>query len=205
MEWGDITLNQYYAIKGALDSTKGKEDIDILTSLIGAVYGMTVKEVEELPYKTVQEYAASLYPLLNYSPKANICRKSYKVGEWDCVVELDAETLTTAQYVEFKNLASRTEEMFGEFLSIILMPKGHKWNDGYDRRQLVNDIYEHFKVEDAMALSAFFFEWLRMSIKFMLRRLRWQIRLMRKGETKEAMKQVYSSLKAVGCAYGLNV
>ena len=51
-----------------------------------------------------------------------------------------------------------------EFLSVILVPKGHRYNDGYDIIEVQRAIREEMSVSDGVSLAGFFLTWCRKSI-----------------------------------------
>ena len=46
--------------------------------------------------------------------------------------------VTTAQYVDFTNYSKSND--ISKMLSVFMIPEGHKYNDGYDMLQVINDI-----------------------------------------------------------------
>ena len=52
-----------------------------------------------------------------------------------------------------------------EFLSVILVPKGHRYNEGYDILEVQKAIREEMSVSDGVSLAGFFLTWCSKSIK----------------------------------------
>ena len=60
--------------------------------------------------------------------------------------------ITTAQYIDFQNYQKNNDEQ--KSFSVFIIPKGHKYNDGYDIEQVFNDILD---VPVPVLFSASFF------------------------------------------------
>jgi hypothetical protein len=52
-----------------------------------------------------------------------------------------------------------------EFLSVILVPKGHRYNEGYDILDVQKAIREGLSVTDGATIVGFFLTWCERSIK----------------------------------------
>lgn len=83
-------------------------------------------------------------------------------------------------------MSDKSGTMPAEFLSILLVPEGKKYNEGYDLSQAVEDIRNYLSVEDALGLTAFFLGLWRISMKQSMALLR---RLIRKGKKEGKMTE----------------
>lgn len=100
---GDITVKEYQALSKIYDSDrepldKGVEYLSVLTS-------KSVSEIESLDYKVVMDAAKKVGSIMSTKPSTKIKPYIFVNGKFYKAC-LNAEDLTTAQYIDLKNLAS---------------------------------------------------------------------------------------------------
>lgn len=171
--WKDITIEKYERIAGLQEKNLG--EIDLIASTIAVLDGVTVKEVEELPYAVLLLKARGLR-FLQQSPIASIVKRKYKINGKTYIPTLNPAELTTAQYIDFQVRAMGAPDDLAGLISVILIPEGHKYNEGYSSDDVREAIYKNFPIEDAMGLSAFFFALWKKSMRRLLRETKKQYR-----------------------------
>lgn len=62
-------------------------------------------------------------------------------------VEPDIDKFTVAQYLDYQTLWENKEEHMGSLLSVFIIPKGCKYNEGYDIQELAQ------KLEDSLSIK----------------------------------------------------
>ena len=71
---------------------------------------------------------------------------------------LHPDGLTAGQYIDFQTYTKAGhEDHIVEILSVVLVPKGHRYGDGYEFADVQAAIRQHLCVSDALAVLAFFF------------------------------------------------
>lgn len=171
--WKDITIEKYERIAGL--QAKNLGEIDLIASTIAVLDGVTVKEVEELPYAVLLLKARGLR-FLQHNPIASIVKRKYEIGGKTYIPTLNPAELTTAQYIDFQVRATGAPDDLAGLISVILIPEGHKYNEGYSSDEVREEIYKNFPIEDAMGLSAFFFALWKKSTRRLLRETKKQYR-----------------------------
>lgn len=203
LHWKDITIARHKAIIGVYEKYNGADDLTFFPyDLVCAAYGRSEEWMNNLKISEANEWVNSIEPL-GHRPKPAPVRQSYTLNGKVYRPVLNMQALSTSQYIDFQQLADKSREMPAEFLSILLLPDGHKYNDGYDMAEVVNDIENFMSVEDCLGLTAFFFDLLVISIKASIRRLKREERKARKEglltpEQSEALKRVTDLLESVG-------
>lgn len=202
--WKDISIKQVKQIKEVLDRTPEGEDP--IWDLIGVCYEMTTEEVDNLPLRKAEEYAKGI-SFLNSEPAPSVAKRSYTLNGHKYNTTMDFTKVTTAQFIDFQQAWPESEEHPERVLSIILIPDGHKYNDGYDSNQVLDDIENYMSSTDSIGLTLFFCRLLRLSIRSAARKMR---RLLKKAskEGKMSQEQLTSLRKVVELATyadGLNV
>ena len=141
-----------------------REDIDNQVSIRALLSGKTERDILNLPLPDYHVLAVQSEFLGRPAPKASRPAAKYHLGEFHLVPSLDVRTLTTAQYIDFQAFAPKGDEALVELLSVLLVPDGLHYNDGYDVTQIQQAIREHLSVSAAISLSAFFFKsWLTLT------------------------------------------
>lgn len=186
--WKDISIEKYGKIAALQESGLG--EIDLIAAVISIIDGSTVKEVEEIPYGTLLLKARGLR-FLQSDPIPSIVKKSYNLNGVKYIPTLNPAELTTAQYIDFQVRATQDAEDLAGLLSVLLIPEGHKYNEGYSADQVREDINKFLPIEDAMGLSSFFFYLWKKSIRRLLRESKRTLRqLKRKRKPTEAEKSL---------------
>lgn len=158
-----LTLGKYMEIQ-AISADDNLEEIDKQSQILSVLTGMDVEEVLHLPiveYKHLVARASFLGPEhINYHPVA----KKYLVGGFELVPVKDFRRIETCQYIDFQTYAPDLDKYLVEFLSVILVPKGRRYNEGYDIIEVQKAIRDGMSVSDGVSLAGFFLTWCRKSI-----------------------------------------
>lgn len=130
------------------------EDIDKSTAILRVLTGWSEGDIESL---SLTEYAAlvSGAEWLYAEPKAVEPKTSYNLGDYDLRLT-DAEAITFAQFVDFQAFAKDVDAHFIELLSVVLVPQGKRYGDGYSIKDVRKCIARSLPADDALAVIAFF-------------------------------------------------
>ena len=148
-------------------------DIDKQVAIIAILADMSEDEVLDLPileYKALAEQSKFLEKPMNV-PKQ--IASTYTLDGWELVPTTDIRKMTTSQYIDFQNFSKEGEDKLIEVLSCFLIPKGKKYNDGYDIIQVQKALREYLTIPNCLALSAFFLAKFNKSMKGMLIYSKW--------------------------------
>lgn len=159
-----LTLGMYQEIQ-EISRNESLEDIDRQVQILSVLTGVAEEEILHLPiteYKELVVKAGFLDPSnINYHPIA----KKYLVGKFELIPLRDFRKMETCQYIDFQTYAPDLDNHLVEFLSVILVPRGHRYNEGYDILEVQKAIREEMSVSDGVSLAGFFLTWCRKSIK----------------------------------------
>ena len=156
--WRDLPVGVYLDI---LDVQKEPgEEIHRQAAILSLLTGMDPAEVLNLPldeYRRLRGAAAFLAEpcpddLLRIADK-------YPLGPLVLRPTLEYDKLTVAQYVDFQTFSKDPQKYLAELISVLVVPDGHKYGDGYDVKDVQAAIREWMNVADALALLAHFFAW----------------------------------------------
>lgn len=163
--WKDITLAAHQRILEVYDKYRFEEDDSMMVyDLVTAVYGWEPHKIDGMTITEANRYVETI-TFLGEKPKPIAAKGSYTLNGKKYKTTMNLSKVTTAQYIDFQQMADKSGELPAEFLSIILVPEGKQYNEGYDLEEAVNDIKYGLSVEEALGLTAFFFDLLRISMK----------------------------------------
>lgn len=167
-------------------------DIDKQVGIIAVLADMSEDEVLDLPILEYKALAGELTFLEKPIDVPKGIASSYDLNGWTLVPTTDIRKMTTAQYIDFQTFSQQGEDKLIEVLSCFLIPKGFKYNEGYDIVELQNTIRDYLGIAHCLALSAFFLRKFNLSIKGTLIYCKWMTKLtMKKGkEKKETLKKI---------------
>ena len=144
------------------------ENVDPLTQqvkTISILTGLTEDEVLALPIMEYKEFAGKTKFLeKDYDGKLQIA-KSYGLNGMELIPVKDITKINVAQYVDFQTFSKEGDKYIVESLSTLLIPKGKKYNEGYEISDIHKAIRENLSVADVLSLSAFFLKMWVKSIK----------------------------------------
>lgn len=198
VKWNDLTIGQYERIYSIF-----KEDIDDEEKMIGVVtvvYGITEDEVMRQPLTKTREMIASVEGLKT-SPDDVRTKKRYRLKGKLYNVCLDADKITTAQYIDYQTYSKDFESNIAEILSVVLIPRGKRYGEGYDVAKLIGDIRESFPLGDALSIAKVFcYRWLKSIRRSLLcseALMMGQKTLMGKGQTTEEMERAITAVRSM--------
>ena len=145
-----ITLEQFAKIKEVFDSKADTEDKII--SVASIVTGKSVEEILTMPLDEAAPLFARVQNLR--TPKKAKAKSKYKIGEWRLRLT-DRKKMIVAQWIDFQSYARDMDKNMVEVLSVVLVPEGKSYNEGYDMEALQRDLRQ-MDVEDALGVCFFF-------------------------------------------------
>lgn len=180
--WKDINLKQY---KKILDITKRELDSDlekniavlsVLTSIPeDKIYDMNLQEVQDglrqISWLTEEKY--------KYNPNLRNLKKIVIDGE-EYEINPNINNFTVAQYLDFQHFWEKREEYMGNLLAVFIVPRGKKYNEGYDVIELADRLEEVLNLDYWNNICFFFLMTsdylMRASIKSSVSKLKKMIR-----------------------------
>ena len=193
-----LPLCKWFEINDILVSEDA--DIDKQTDIICVLGDYDRDYVEGL---RLDEYAKLVQKtkFIIEQPKVSLPEETYTLGEFKLEPMLNAKDMNVAQYTDYSTylqLDDMQERMIG-LISVFLIPKGKKYNDGYSIDKVKELILTELTVDKAMSLSAFFLDYTKAWLKVMQTSLAKRLRKMKlTKEQKEEMEKALADLEAAG-------
>lgn len=114
-------------------------------------------------------------------------KPSYTLGGFTCIPVKDCRKMEAGQYIDFQAFIAEPDTHMAEILSVLLVPAGKRYNEGYDIVELQDAIRKEMTVPDGVALLAFFLTWSERSMPDMLNYSEEAAKRIRDKETRRAM------------------
>lgn len=147
MNWKDVTLGQFLELQQIM---KMEDNTDKTLALAELFYG---ENVTSLPLPEFNKKMKELQFLETEVPTNHIVKKVTINGR-EYTIDGLLGHVSTAQYIDFTNYMKDPNNI-DKVLSVFFIPKGHKYNDGYDMLQVINDMGS-LPIDIAMSESFFF-------------------------------------------------
>lgn len=152
-QWDNVTLHEFTRIRAILNDSEATAE-DKMISLAAVMQGVEESDILNMPLEKVQPVFALVHKL-NEAPKAGKVRTHYQVGRWS--LKVTGGELSVAQWIDFQNyMRAGVEEHLADIMSVVLVPVGKTYNEGYDIGALKSDLDNTMAVTDGLAVCFFF-------------------------------------------------
>ena len=199
-DYNGLTLGQYQAIDKVINDTS-RDELEQQVGILAILAGTTEAELLRLPladYATLAGQSAFLREPLAKVPKV---AKQYQVGSYTLQPRKDYTKLTAGQYIDFQAFTRDRLDYCG-LLSVLLVPKGKAYGDGYDTAEVRQAIADHLPMPDGMALIAFFLRQyavlIRASLTYCTHELRKMKDQRKRTELQRQINQAQALLRTAG-------
>ena len=155
-----ITIEKHKQIQRLL--TDGNtEDMQAVQAELLAIYADTdADEIMSYPLTKYHKLLERFYNdyFTDFSHAEPKIKDKYTAGDMVLVPMLDFTQITVAQMMDFSVLSTDPVENIEKLLAIFLIPKGKKYNDGYDLMEVQKAILK-MDFNEISPLLAFFLRW----------------------------------------------
>lgn len=203
--FNEISIADYYRIKDICED-EAMEAMDKDVAVIAILEGVDEEVIWNLPVPEFAVKKANLGFLSDTNFDTNWKADRIRIGDSVYDVQADTGKMTVAQYVDFTEYFKKNADgrYLAEVLSTMLLPKGKKYNDGYELEDVIDDIRDNLDITTANSLMFFFRKTSVRSMKTMLFCLRVLMRMTKTPteELKERMAEIEASLRRMQCMAG---
>lgn len=155
MTWKNITLEQFLQIQDILENEENVY-IKIATLLTG-------KDQNEVPILEVRKNIDSLKFLKEAVPVEKL-KSTYKIKDTVYKLDIDLDKITTAQYLDYLQY-SKNKNDIAKLVSVFFIPKGKKYNEGYNKLEVIKDIEENLDIVTVNSIAFFLQKQIRNYLK----------------------------------------
>lgn len=178
--WNDVTIADFIQISQIL---KIEDEIWRVAELIKYINDINNELTIEQFNKLRQSVSFMAEPINKKAKIEGVC----SIGETKYVLSKDLSKLTVAQYIDYTNYSQNDNEYdkLSNIMSVLLIPEGHKYNDGYDIEKVKAEIENNMSIVDCFSIG-FFLQ--RQSLKYIRNFLQSSTKTMKM--TKEQRQQI---------------
>ena len=194
-----LSMGQYQEIDRI--TRAGGDELEVQVAILSILTGKTEAELLRLPlaeYTALARQSAFLRQPLEKVPKT---RKEYALGDWRLHPCTDYRRLTTGQYIDFQGFTRDTLDFCG-LLSVLMVPEGRTYGEGYDPLEVRTAIADLLPMPDGMALIAFFLKQyaalIRASLTYSENALRRVKDKVKRAQMQERINQARTLLRIAG-------
>lgn len=149
MKWNDVKVSQFLELQEIL---KIEDETDKMLSMMELFFG---EDVTALPLAEFNKKTKELDFLKTEIPTNHLVNK-VEVNGHKYTIDALVGHISTAQYVDFTNyMKGDVMKNLDKILAVFFVPKGHKYNDGYDMLEVIKDMND--LPIDIAASESFFF------------------------------------------------
>lgn len=130
-DWKDITVAQFYKIK---DIIEGPQDYYVTLNLLDIIYDI---DSSNMPITELNKYNGALEFLNTEIPLVKLEEK-YEINGIIYMTGYNLSKISAAQFIDYSNYTGTNK--YEDYLSVVFIPEGHQYNDGYDIDKVKKDL-----------------------------------------------------------------
>ena len=155
-----ITIEKHKQIQKLLKDNNVEDMQEIQAELLAIYADTDVDSVMSYPLTKYHKLVEKFYNdyFTDFSKAEPAIKDKYTAGDMVLIPMLDFTQITVAQMMDFSVLSTDPIENIEKLLAIFLIPKGKKYNDGYDLMQVQKAILK-MDFNEVSPLLAFFLKW----------------------------------------------
>lgn len=154
MNWNSLTIGQYEKV---LKIERNKYlDFEYMLRVYAAIYNEDIEKLFDMDVDILnKDYISKIRFIFMPYDKTEV--KSYYILKGvKYNVILNGNKMIAGQFIDYQNISKDKPDDFISLLSILMVPDGFTYNEGYDIEELKNIIRDNLLAKDAIALSTFF-------------------------------------------------
>ena len=194
MTWLEISFKQYVDIDTIVKDTELSDEERAL-ALCQAVYGINLLAQ---PLTEYRKYINSLSFLKDAMPDMTL-NDTYEINGTVYEFHRNIKDLTVGQFMDYQNYSKGEKNLdtYANILTIFLIPKGCKYNEGYDLVKARRDMLD-LPAPVALSMAAFFLTYWKNYVKVFLKFSMWKVlttKELPKAKKKEMLAQMREMIK----------
>ena len=200
MEWSNIDVKTFKEIQEYLSTTQDG-NIEQSVHLLALIEGKDEDTYFNMPINKLTEEFGKL-KFMESTPQAAQVKNSYKINGTEYVLTTNLQEMTVAQYIDYQVYIKNPQQYIQEMLTVFLIPKGKKYNEGYDVAEAAKDM-GNLPIEDAYGISFFLTVLLRSLTKVTTSSaLRKMLKELKKVKDETKRRAIIAGMQAIinGCA-----
>lgn len=151
-KWDDVSIEKYEQLLKASDC---EDDLQRTINILAVLTDSTPQEIENINLEELNNLTKGTKWVNEFDFDKSDKPKTFKMEGIEYNVTRRVPDMTVAQYADFQAYFGKTTEM-EILLSIFVIPKGHKYGEGYDMEDLQRSLKKHMPITTANSIIYFF-------------------------------------------------
>lgn len=132
--WDNITLEKFYKIQDILEVQDDYTNFNLIDTIYGVdSVNMDITELSKYPISFLNE------PINEKNVKL---KDKYEINGRVYVSNVNLTQVKTNQFIDFNNYVTNNIREFEKMLSVFMIPEGHTYNDGYNIKEVQEDLLQ---------------------------------------------------------------
>lgn len=197
--WKKVTIAKYLEIRDVIETVKSEDEVKV--ALLSVLTDIDEDDLLDMPVIRFNHLLQNIGFIFEDVPNTQVATE-YVLGGERYEVMLNIKDMTTAQFIDYQNFVSDVDNNLIPLLSIFLIPKGKRYNDGYDIIEVQERIKNNLSIVDAKGLAAFFLQWykslLKVTVHSLTKQMRKRMKKEKNIEVRKKMMEAIASLEKSG-------
>lgn len=185
--WKDVTLKDFYKLQEIISNDE-LNDLEKSVEIIAILAEENVEIIYAIPKPIFDSLAKDTAFILEDVEKSLNRPKNIKIKDTVYTLNYSPQQFCVAQYLDLDSYLKHGIK-YEELLSVMLIPKDHKYGENYDLNELIEEIKENVSYYDAKLIVNFWLGYVNKSLKTILLYLQYTIAQMTEEETDKQIKQ----------------
>ena len=203
----EMSVGIFMEVKDIL-MDKTTSELEKRVRLLAILNNKSEEEIMGIPISKLTSMVSSM-EFLSQQPKTKTPPNEITLNGNVYEIKYDVQNITTAQYIDFQTFIKDYDKYMVELASIVIIPKGKKYNEGYDIVAVQRDIREYMSIVDLSSVCFFFVQLYKgliqsltsysiRQMKKMMRREKNKVLKIKIGRTIVQMKQLMEEMPING-------
>lgn len=203
----EMSVGIFMEVKDIL-MDKTTSELEKRVRLLAILNNKSEEEIMGIPISKLTSMVSSM-EFLSQQPKTKTPPNEITLNGNVYEIKYDVQNITTAQYIDFQTFIKDYDKYMVELASIVIIPKGKKYNEGYDIVAVQRDIRDYMSIVDLSSVCFFFVQLYKglmgslasysiRQMKKMMRREKNKVLKIKIGRTIVQMKQLMEEMPING-------
>lgn len=153
--YNDLTINKFYELHEAM--TSENDDIDKIVSVAAVLCDVDENTICDMNIGDIADLKEQLV-WLNEEPDYNVkfkCKYIDLPNFGKCKIDANMKNFTISQYIDFQTFYKDIKTNPERLMSVVIIPEKHKYCEGYDAFELMEDIRNNVDIITAKQICFF--------------------------------------------------
>ncbi len=151
--WNQVPISAYKRIRDAADITDATER---QVALLAALCDVSEDEIWSTSLTEIGLLAGKINWVWEFDYPKDHKIKKLKINDQVYEINYEVGKMSIAAYIDFQNYFKKRDDNMGLLLTTFIVPKGHKYGEGYDPAELAKIFEENVSITVFNTIMYFF-------------------------------------------------